>query len=274
MHRILLLFWRFLGSINLTIGLCLLLTADLVWGYFSLNRRTPLFTPLNDMGLIPWMQTYGSHNLAATGWFFLLLILLALLAGNTFVCTTNRIVQLLAAGDGGKGAAHRKRLALKLAPHIMHYGLIVILAGYLASYLCTQVLTGRTLVPGVPLSLPGTSGQVTLLAFEPEYYRGERLAFWRNEVIAAQARLLLDDGITQQEALLSCTRPVRFQGYSLHLRDFAPKSLRGMKMKTRVDLYVRKDPGVGLYLAGIALFTLGLALYIYEWITHREATTE
>ena len=56
-------------------------------------------------------------------------MLLALLAINTFVCTTNRVVQLLAA----KGSAGRMRLALKLAPHIMHYGLIVILAGYLAS---------------------------------------------------------------------------------------------------------------------------------------------
>ncbi|MDR2549774.1 MAG: hypothetical protein LBD10_06225 [Desulfobulbus sp.] len=274
MNRALFLSWRFLGSINLTVGLCLALTVNLIWGYFSLNRRTPLFTPLNDMGLIPWMQTYGVHNLAATGWFFLLMILLALLAGNTFVCTTNRVVQLLTAGSDGKGAGHRKWLALKLAPHIMHYGLIVILVGYLVSYLCTNVLTGRTLVPGFPLSLPGASGQVTLLAFEPEYYQGQRLAFWRNEVIAARARLLLDDGTAKQEAILSCTRPVRFQGYSLHLRNFAPKSQGGMKMKTRVDLYVRKDPGVALYLAGIALFTLGLALYVYEWVTHREATTE
>lgn len=274
MHRSLLVLWRSLGSINLTVGLCLLLTADLVWGYFSLDRRMPLFTPLNDMGLIPWMQTYGSHNLAATGWFFLLLALLTLLAVNTFVCTTNRVVQLLAARSDGRGTGHRRRLALKLAPHIMHYGLIVILAGYLASYLCTQVLTGRTLVPGSHLSLPGTSGQVTLLAFEPEHYRGTRLAFWRNEVITARARLLLDDGTSKREAMLSCTRPVRFQGYSLHLRDFAPKSLDGMKMKTRIDLYVRKDPGVALYLAGIVLFTLGLALYLYEWIMYREATTE
>ncbi len=261
--------WHALGSINLTILLCLLLTADLVWGYFCLQRHTPLFTPLGDMGLIPWMQTYGSHNLSWTGWFFLLLALLALLAVNTFVCTTSRVVQLLAA----KGSASRMRLALKLAPHIMHYGLIVILAGYLTSYLCTQVLTGRTLVPGTHLSLPGTSGQIRFQVFEPEYYQGERLGFMRNEVIAARARLLLDDGKKQQEALLTCNRPVLFQGYSIHLHDFAPKSLGGMKMKTRIDLHLRKDPGVRMYLAGIALFTLGLALYLYEWLINRENTT-
>lgn len=259
--------WQTLGSIDLTIFLCLLLTADLVWGYCCLVRHTSLFTPLNDMGLIPWMRTYGSHNLLHTGWFFLLLLLLALLAANTFVCTTGRVSQLLAAKT-----FRRTRLILKLAPHVMHYGLIVILAGYLASYLCTEVINGRTLVPGAHLSLPGTGGQVRLMAFEPEYYRGERLGFWKDEVFAAQARLLLDNGASQREALLTCTRPVLFQGYSIHLRDFAPKSLGGMKMKTRIDLHIRKDPGVALYLAGIVLFTLGLALYLYEWLIDREKT--
>jgi len=71
--------------------------------------------------------------------------------------------------------------------------------------------------------------------------------------------------------MLSCNQPVRFQGYSFHLIDFAPKSLGGMKMKTRIDLNIRKDPGVGLYLAGMALFSLGLFFYVYDWIVYREA---
>lgn len=267
MTRLLAFFWQKLGSINLTVTLCLLLTVDLVWGYFCLNRRTSLFTPLNDMGLIAWMQTYGINNPLFTGWFFLLLALLALLACNTFACTTSRVIQLLRA----KGAGSRQRLALKLAPHVMHYGLIIILAGYLCSYLFTEVLTSSTLAPGTHLSLPGARGQVRLLAFEPEYYQGQRLAFWKDEVITPKARLLLSDGVSQREAMLSCNQPVRFLGYSIHLIDFAPKSLGGMKMKTRIDLNIRKDPGVGLYLAGMVLFTLGLFFYVYDWIVYREA---
>lgn len=259
--------WQGLASINLTIGLCVLLTLDLIWGYFCLVRHTALFVPLNDMGLAAWMRTYGSHNLEQTSWFFLLLMLLSGLAANTFVCTTNRMRQLLAVRRSGWPGL------LKLAPHIMHYALIIILAGYLCSYLFTDVLTGRTLVPGTHLSLPGTSGQVELIAFEPEYYHGSRLAFLEDEVITARARLMLDDGTTRREAILSCTRPVRFQGYSLHLRNFFPKSQGGMKMKTRVDLFVRKDPGVGLYLAGMVLFSLGLVLYFFDWMMIREART-
>ena len=263
--------WRHLGSINLTVVLCLLLTVDLVCGYFCLGHHTALFIPLNDMGLIPWSQTYGSHNLLHTGWFFLLLVLLFLLAINTFACTTSRVIQLSqSSGTGG-----RLRLVLRLAPHSMHYGLIVILAGYLCSYLFTQVLTSRTLAPGTRLLLPNASGQVSLLAFEPEYYQGKRLAFWKDEVIAARARLQLSDVHGEQrEAILSCNKPVRFNGYSLHLIDFAPKSLRGMKMKPRIDLVVRKDSGVPLSLAGMALFSLGLLLYLYQWTISREANRE
>lgn len=269
MKRIAGAIWQGVGSLNLTIALCLLLTLDLIWGYFCLERHTSLFVPLNDMGLMPWLATYGRHNLGQTGWFFLLLALLSLLAANTFVCTTTRMRQLLAARGSGRGFS----LLCKLAPHIMHYALIVILAGYLCSYLFTDVLTGRTLVPGTLLSLPGTSGQIELIAFEPEYYHGKRLSFMQDEVITARARLLLDDGTTRREAMLSCTRPVRFQGYSLHLCNFSPKSLGGMKMKTRVDLYVRKDPGVGLYLTGMVLFSLGLLLYFFDWMMIREDRT-
>ncbi len=266
--KILTFFWRALASIDLTIILCLLLTADLVWGYFLMNGNTSLFSPLNDMGLWPWLRSYGRYNLAHTGWFFLLLPLLTLLALNTFACTTSRVLHLLA----GRASGRWRRLAPQLAPHIMHYGLIIILTGYLASYLCSHVLPGITLTPGSRLSLPGAGDQVILQAFEPVYYHGDRLDFMKDEVIDARAQLLLDDGAARHEATLTFTRPVWFGGYSLHLLNFAPKSLNGgMKLKTRIDLHVRKDPGVTLYLAGIALFTMGLLLYLYDWIMPREA---
>lgn len=268
MKRTLLSLWHALGSINLTVILCLALTADLLFGYGCLVRHTSLFTPLSDMGLAPWLQTYGRFNLTWTGWFFLLLVLLVLFALNTFVCTTNRIVQLFSA----QRSRDWKRLVPMLAPHVMHYGLIVILCGYLASYLLSQVLTGQTLVPGLPLSLPGTGGRITLQSLETKYYQGTRLSFLSKQAITGRAHLLLDDGKTQKKAVLAFNHPVRFQGYSIHLANFFPRSLGGMKMKTRVDLFIRRDPGIPLYLAGIVLFTLGLALYIGNWHTQHEVS--
>jgi hypothetical protein len=37
-------------------------------------------------------------------------------------------------------------------------------------------------------------------------------------------------------------------------------------MKLRIDLSIRKDPGVLLYLTGMVFFTVGMILYITEWI--------
>ena len=262
--------WQRLASMQLTIALCLLLTADLALGYFCLNRQTALFTPLSDMGLPGWIATYGRYNPAATAWFFLLLLLLTLFACNTFACTTQRLILLF----GTRGRMSRQTLLFKLAPHLMHYALIIILAGYLGSYLFAEVEPGRTLVPGAGLTLPGTGGKITFVDFQPEYYRGNRLGFFTGQVIAPKARMLLIDGALSREAILSCNQPLHFRGYGIYLSDFSPKSLNdGMNMKVRIDLHIRKDPGVALYFAGMLLFSLGLVLYIYEKIFFREGNT-
>lgn len=256
---------------NMTIVLCLLLTVDLAAGYFCLKRQTALFIPMNDIGLPAWIATYGRHNPAATWWFYLLFLLLAVLACNTFACTTQRLVLLLKA----KERFGRLRLLLKLAPHIIHYALLIILLGYLASYLLAEVEPGRTLVPGASFTLSDGSGRITLIEFQPEYAIGERLSFLTGQVITPKARMLLSDGVSTEEKILAGNQPIYFRGYCVYLSDYAPKTKsNGMKMKVRVDLLVRRDPGVPLYFVGMFLFTLGLLLYIYEWLFYREVATQ
>jgi len=262
--------WHGLASLQLTIVLCLALTVDLAWGYFCLKRQTAIFSPINDIGLPAWLATYGIYNLVYTSWFFLLLLLLALLAINSFVCTSERLLPLLAL----RRTLGWSRLLLKFAPHFMHYALILILVGYLASYVLSRVEPGRTLVPGASFTLPDGSGRITLVDFQPEYYSGERLAFFKGQVITPRARMRLIAGDAGEERILSCNRPLFFQGYTISLNDFSPKKqMGGMKMKTRIDLTIRKDPGVSLYFAGMVLFTVGLVLYIYQWLFHREAAS-
>jgi hypothetical protein len=158
--------WSKSGSIRLTVVLCWMLTLDLSWGYLSLDGRSPLFAPLNDIGLYAWITTYGRHNLIHTVWFFILLGLLALLCLNMFVCTTDRTAALL----GRRPRLRARRLIFKLAPHLMHYALILILAGYLSSYLFARVLDMRTLVPGSSLTLPDTKAKITFTGFNPVYF--------------------------------------------------------------------------------------------------------
>lgn len=258
--------WETLGSIQLTIVLCLLLSIDLAWGYICLNRRSTLFEPLNDIGLVTWLDTYGRHNIAYTAWFFILLGLLTLLCLNTFACTTDRVAWLVRK----RNRLTPRRLLFKFAPHVMHYAMIVILAGYLFSYLFSQVLDTRTLVPGTSLTLPGTRAQVTFTSFDPVYYPGDRMPAFKNRVLHPNAGLMLTDGHRRQSRILSLNRPVRFQGYSIVLKSFSPKKKGGsMSNRVRISLSIRKDPGVPFYMAGVALFTLGLVIYLFDWMAPR-----
>ncbi len=255
--------WHHLGSIHLTVALCLLLTADLSWGYICLNRNTPLFAPLNEIGLTAWLSTYGRNNILHTAWFYLLMGLLILLGINTFVCTTDRIFRLCRQ----RAKFTRQRLFLKLAPHVMHYALIIILAGYLCSYLFAQVVGHLTLVEGTFAPLPHTSAKISLKSFEPEYYLADRLPAYKDRVLIPKAIVQFSEGNRRRTALLTANRPVRFEGYTIFLKDFAPKQKGGgMNRRVRVDLTLRKDPGVHIYLAGILMFTAGMAIYLSQWI--------
>ena len=261
--------WRKLGSIHLTVALCLLLTADLAWGYFCLRWRTPLFAPLNDIGLVTWIETYGRHNLVYTAWFLILLVLLTLFCLNTCICTTDRVVALVR----NRTRFTPRRLFFKFAPHLMHYALVIILAGYLGSYLFARVLDTRTLIPGSSMTLPDTTAHISFIAFEPEYYQAQRLPSFQNRVIRPKARLLLTDNGFQRSALLSFNQPLAFRGYTIFLKDFAPKQKAGgMVRQVRIDMTIRKDPGVPWYLAGILLFSAGLAMYLTEWMCFKKAS--
>jgi cytochrome c biogenesis protein ResB len=259
--------WDKLGSIHLTVVLCLLLTVDLAWGYLCLNRSVTLFAPLNDIGLVPWLDSYGRHNIAHTAWFFVLLGLLALLCANTFVCTTDRVLWLVKK----RNRFGPQRLLFKFAPHVMHYAMIVILAGYLCSYLFSQVLDTRTLVPGKSMTLPGSQAQITFISFDPVYYQSDRLPAYKNRVLHPNAGLLLTDGRQHLSKVLSLNRPIRFNNYLIVLQSFSPKKAGdSMSTRNRINLSIRKDPGVRFYHAGVVMFTLGLLIYLFEWMTPKK----
>lgn len=252
-----------MGSIHLTVVISFLLTVDLSFGYICLEQHTTLFAPLNETGLFEWSKTYGYNNIGLTFWFFVLLLLLALLCLNTFICTTKRVMALL------RSRKHftPRHLFFRFAPHVMHYALIITLAGYLCSYLVAEVTAIRTLTPGGSMILPGTEATVTLKEFEPVYYQGERLESFKNRVIYPQALLGLTYGSTEKNALLAYNSPVMFKGYGIFLKNFTPATKGGgMNPKKRIDITIRKDPGVYIYLAGILLFTAGLFMYMGEYI--------
>jgi cytochrome c biogenesis protein ResB len=258
--------WRFLGSIHLTVVLCLLLTFDLAWGYLCLNRHAPLFDPLNDVGLAAWVTTYARSDLAHSAWLLALMVLLTGLGANTFVCTTDRVARLVQM----RNRMPFRRLFFRFAPHVMHYAVIVILAGYLSSYLFAQVLDTRVLVPGSSLNLPGTQARVLFESCAPAYYPEGGIPALEGRVLQPMARLKLYDGQKEETAVLNYNRPVRFEGYGIFLKDYYPKKKSGgMSNNIRITLSIRSDPGVRLYFSGIVIFMAGLIMYLTDLVYFR-----
>ncbi len=250
--------WLALGSINLTVLLCLALTVDLGVGYLCLQTGLNLFVPMSDTGIFPWLFTYGLYNLKVTAWFFVLIGLLGVLFVNTFACTTERLISTF--------AANRRRAdwLIKLSPHVMHYAVLVILAGYLCSYVFSESFPGRGLKPGDSMNLPEGAGTVTFVGFAPEYYRGERLAEFDGFVMEPNARLILADGGRTREAVLDFNRPVHFNSYGLYMNDFTPRRDKGGMGMSYIRLTIRRDPSSAVYLTGVLLLVLGLGMYVFD----------
>lgn len=160
--------WRTLASIRLTVALRFLLTADLGLGYGSLRSNLEIFAPMSDVGLLEWARTYGAANLRSTAWFFAMTGLLALLAVNTFACTTQRVLGILT-----RYPKHRE-LPFRLAPHLMHYAVLIILVGDLGSYLFAASDLGRALRSGETIALPH-GATLRFERFAPETLQGQRI---------------------------------------------------------------------------------------------------
>ncbi|MDR0378796.1 MAG: hypothetical protein LBI62_02425 [Candidatus Accumulibacter sp.] len=242
--------WNKAGSPNVMVALCGLLALDLGWAYFGLERNLPLFAPMGDVGLYKWLSTYALHNPGESAWFLLMLVLLTLLAINVFVCTTERMARMIR----GKNWKFRS-----LGPHIMHYAVLVILLGYLLSYLFSSSYPGHALRPGDSLDLPEGGGRITFLSAEPAVYHGERMVFFDGYLLDPGIRLKLVSENETREAKLAFNHPIWFEGFDIHLIDFYPRKA-GQDFRW-IKLIVRRDPSSAVYLSGLGLFFVGLLLY-------------
>jgi len=256
--------WRRAGSVHLTVVLCFLLTLDLGIGYPVLKSHLPTFAPMGDVGLCRWLLTFGLYNLEATFWFFALLLLLGALAANTFVCTTDRMAKAARGGRIGPS------MLFRLAPHIIHYAVLMILAGYFLSYMFSASLPGRALRPGESLALPEGAGTVAFVGFSPEYAAAHRLPVLRNAVLYPNARMVVArPGGKTETRVLNFNRPVRAGNWTLYLRDFSPRQRKRGMNPPFIETTLRRDPSSAVYLAGVALFVFGLGLYVFDRVVKR-----
>lgn len=250
--------WRLAADVRLTVAVCFALTATLGFGYLSLRENLEIFTPMSDVGLIAWLSTFGAANPFHALWFFALLGLLGLLALNTFACTTGRVLKVL--GHGTRGAD----LIFRLAPHVMHYAVLIILGGYLASYGLATSEPGRSMRPGETVALPRGAGTLTFVGFAPQTLKGDRVPGFDGFVIAPNARVTIREGGRERFDVLNFNAPLEVGGVGVYLNDFAPRRASGGMGMSYIRMTFRHDPSALVYRIGMAVFAFGLGLYLYD----------
>ncbi|MDR2140192.1 MAG: hypothetical protein LBR11_00085 [Deltaproteobacteria bacterium] len=251
--------WRLAGHLDLAVLICLFLALDTALAYPLIQKSLSTFIPLGEVGLLTWLTTYGRFNLSHTFWFYGLMLGVTLLGINAFCCSTARVWAIV-------GPGRQRGWLYKLGPHLTHYAVVVMALGYLGSYVFSQALPGRALIPdGPPLKLPRNLGTLAVSVHDPVVYEGERLSFFQNWYLDPGFRLKLTSPEGQVTYLkVAYNRPAHYGGYNFYLADFYPKSAEPAGSYKMVSLSIRRDPASRIYLAGMAIFAVGLLLWLVD----------
>lgn len=110
---------RFFLSIKTTFSLMIIFIVVAVIGSVIHPRNLAFFSGIDETPLFKWLKEAGRIDL--TWWIYGLIVVLAILAINTIVCTIEAIVKRLS----------KKNLLIKLSPQIMHIGVLFIMLGHL-----------------------------------------------------------------------------------------------------------------------------------------------
>jgi len=252
--------YRFLTSIRLSFFLLLLLTADLCMGYICLHGNASFYEPMNTVGLIQWLTTYGFARPMLSAWFFILLVLLFCLVINTLVCTCDKLYHL---GSTLHARLTGRRVWLTITAHLMHLAIVLLFAGYLISYTMSDIENSVTVMPGGKAVSFGSGLSFTLTKMDLTPYKHNRLDGFIGRYIDSDAHLIFNDGDNDtQQAVLSLNNPVSYWGYSFFLQRFNPRSAGEISPSKYIVIDIRRDPGTILTFTGMGAFILGLIGFI------------
>ena len=252
--------WNRLGSLRLSIWLFALLAVDLCIGYLCLEGRTVVFQPMNDVGLVQWLKTYGVNQLSVTAWFFLLLPLLLALAVNTLICTTSKLYSLV---PKVVNCSLNNGYRLTLSIHLIHLGVVVMLTGYLVSYSLGTVYPSITITLHNQAHIPDSTITLALTELALIPYTSGRIPSFTNRYINAEARILVHSpGKSDHEVAVALNRPAYVQGYTLLLKRFNPGSAGSMSSAKYIVLDIRRDFGGLVTLFGMGGVIAGLLGYL------------
>jgi len=211
---------------SLTLGLWLLggVMLALAAGSFLQGEGSMI----NEVALLDWLREVP---LQESWWLWAALLLLALLALNTVLCSIESL----------RAKWQRGSFLVRIAPQLMHLGFLFIMVAHLQSAYGGFKQAGQV-QEGTAINLPdGTA--VVFTGFAAAYGK-------MGMPTAYSATLEHMDGSSKKSVQISPNHPFLHKGYGIYLKYVAPPPTRA----ALVELH--REPGAAMALAGGAVFTM------------------
>lgn len=183
---------------------------------------------INEVALLDWLR---SVPLRESWWLWGALLLLALIALNTVLCSVESLRTKWPKGG----------FLLKIAPQLMHLGFICIMVAHLQSAY-GGFKQSLQVHEGTAVTFPDGSS-VVFTAFAATYGK-------MGMATAYSATLEYPAAGGRKSVVISPNHPFFYQGHGIYIKDIAPPPMKAALVE------IHKEPGAGMALAGGTVFTL------------------
>jgi len=183
---------------------------------------------INEVALLDWLR---GVPLRESWWLWGALLLLALLALNTVLCSIESL----------RAKWQRGSFLLRIAPQLMHLGFLCIMAAHLQSA-SGGFKQAMQVQEGSAITFPDGSN-VVFTGFAATYGRMGMATDY-------SAALDYPHGGSRKSAQISPNHPFFYKGHGIYLKDLAPPPQKAALVE------VHREPGAGMALAGGAVFTV------------------
>jgi len=233
--------WNLLISLELCLVLLALVSASMAAGSFRL--KGPFAEAINAMPLFSWL---AGAPFSHSWWLWATVILLALLATNTLLCSVEALRQRRSSVG----------LLTLLAPQLIHLGFLLIVAAHLISAYgaySDQIEVAEYSVLRLPSGATVRVETITAVVSP------------MGMPLAISCQLALDPRNPAARVVISPNHPWFSGGYGVYIKQAAASPY------PRALLEVHREPGSALALAGAVVFTLGNIIVLWLRSGRREA---
>ena len=224
--------WCLLISLELCLGLLALVCLCMAAGSFTLSGEYA--AAINSMPLLAWLRR---APLPISWWLWITLVLLALLALNTVLCSSETLWS-----RWGRGS-----LASLLAPQLMHAGFLLIVLAHLLSATGSSlhaVEVGEMTVAGLPDGSRFGVASISVIT-SPQ-----------GMPIGYSSELVPDLSRPAERVVISPNNPWFSNGFGVYIKQAEAYPLK------RALLEIHHEPGAAMALAGALSFMVGNVLLV------------